>query len=388
MTTPILPASRGLTLLAAASALAVSLSAFAKPQVKFETIHAFRGSDGSYPQFASLVKGANDALYGVTALGGDSNNGVLFRITTDGDFKLLYSFTGGMDGSMATAIFRDDVGNLYGDTSFGGANGYGTVFRVTGRNKAPVETIHAFDGVDGNQATSPPLFIDGNFYGVTGFGGNNGYGAFYRMTPAGDFTLLYSFSNSEGQTGAYYGLTSGSDGLLYGTTYGWVTDVFGAVFTLSTSGEFHSLYTFSGGLDGGRPTAPPLQGSDGQFYGVTLLGGEFGCGTVYRLGPSGIPTTVHSFTGGADGCMPFSALTRSKNGRLYGTTQAGGSATIGTLFEIGENGTVTGLYSFTGGLDGAAPNTALTETKAGTFIGMTNGGGRYGRGVIFKFVVR
>lgn len=86
-----------------------------------------------------------------------------------------------------------------------------------------------------------------------------------------------------------------------------------------------------------------IQGTDGGFYGATVDGGAndtcslfaAGCGTVFRLTPAGVLTTLHSFDG-TDGEFIFGGLTQSTNGAFYGTAEGGGTSNMGTIFALGE----------------------------------------------------
>jgi uncharacterized repeat protein (TIGR03803 family) len=138
----------------------------------------------------------------------------------------------------------------------------------------------------------------------------------------------------------------------------------GSVFEMTPSGTVTVLYSFSGLADGGSPKSPLVQDSEGNLYGATSGGGIFTClfsepcGVVFRLDLTGTETVLHTFTGGADGAMPYSSLVRDPGGNLYGTTCAGGASGVGVVFEIDANGTETVLHSFTPGI-----RTASTRSR-------------------------
>jgi uncharacterized repeat protein (TIGR03803 family) len=168
-----------------------------------------------------------------------------------------------------------------------------------------------------------------------------------------------------------------------------------------TQAQLNTLYTFSGGADGGRPQARVIDDAAGNMWGTTLWGGNLtcnagnGCGVVYRLTPTGKETVVHRFAGGTDGAYPSAALTIAQ-GKLYGTTTNGGSSGCfsngcGTLFQIDATGKETVLYRFTGGSDGGEPSSALTVDTSGKLFGATSIGGNlncgapYGCGVVYEY---
>jgi uncharacterized repeat protein (TIGR03803 family) len=165
------------------------------------------------------------------------------------------------------------------------------------------------------------------------------------------------------------------------------------VFKVSTDGSLTTLYTFTGGKNGGQPVAPLIQGSDGNFYGTTQIGGSvpgpynYGNGTVFKIGATGMLTYLYSFTGGNDGGNPYAGLVQGSDGSFYGTTEAGGANSDGAVFEISTNGALTTLYSFTGGNDGGNPYAGLVQGSDGSFYGTTEAGGQGRAGTIFRLTI-
>jgi uncharacterized repeat protein (TIGR03803 family) len=166
------------------------------------------------------------------------------------------------------------------------------------------------------------------------------------------------------------------------------------VFQVTDTGEFTVLYTFTGGTDGSRPVGPPVRASDGNLYGVASEGGEFGCGTIYRIDVTGAYSLVHTFTGNWDesdggGCVPFAALIKGKDGKLYGSTMSGsGQNGLGLIFRLSVTGEFEVLHKLSSPFgQGGGVMSPLTEGRAGTFFGMTIGTAG-NTGTIFKIVVR
>ena len=127
---------------------------------------------------------------------------------------------------------------------------------------------------------------DGNLYSTAPKGGANGYGAVFKITPKGAFSVLYSFDAIHGSSPTG-GLTLGMDGNFYGTTTDGGTFGYGTIFKITPGGTLTTLYNFTGGADGKAPTAPPIQGTDGNFYGTASQGnGSTTYGSVYKLKPS------------------------------------------------------------------------------------------------------
>ena len=126
---------------------------------------------------------------------------------------------------------------------------------------------------DPNQLTYPGIVAqgrDGNLYSTSDKGGPC-CGTVFMITPAGNVTSLHDFGQGNDGSFPQSGLTLGTDGNLYGTTSGGGSSVSGTVFTMSPSGNVTILYNFSRGSDGGGPYAPPVEGNDGNFYGVAVL---------------------------------------------------------------------------------------------------------------------
>jgi uncharacterized repeat protein (TIGR03803 family) len=137
---------------------------------------------------------------------------------------------------------------------------------------------------------------DGNLYSAAPNGGTNGYGAVFKITPEGALTTLCSFSGGSDGANPQGGMTMGSDGNFYGTTFTSGASNRGTIFKITPAGKFTLLYSFTSN-DGNQACDPPIQGTDGNFYGTAYSGGAFGDGMVYKLASSGNFTTLYSFDG-------------------------------------------------------------------------------------------
>jgi uncharacterized repeat protein (TIGR03803 family) len=178
---------------------------------------------------------------------------------------------------------------------------------------------------------------DGNFYGTAWSGGVNNYGTVYKITPNGTFTVLHAFNNMDGSL-PFAGLIQGANGDFYGTTEEGGAYAYGTVFEITSTGSLTTLHSFDV-TDGDTPISPLVQANDGNYYGTTSYDGTHpNFGTVYKITPSGILTTLHNFTS-TDGSYPYAGLVQSTNGTLYGATFAGGSSKAcpygcGTAFSL------------------------------------------------------
>ena len=219
-------------------------------------------------------------------------------------------------------------------------------------------------------------------------------GTVFKITPSGTLTSLHSFAGSDGQF-PFGTVIQGSDGNFYGTTIQGGASGAGTVFKMDTSGvvpTVTTLHSFAGS-DGSQPYGGLIQGSDGNFYGMTTIGGASDKGTVFMITPSGALTTIHSFAG-SDGQLPFGELTHGSDGNFYGTTSQGGAsfnpATFqsgyGSVFKITPAGAVTTLHSFAGSAanDGSLPYGGPIQASDGSFYGTTEGGGLSYVGVAYR----
>jgi len=353
------------------------------------TLYSFTGgNDGAYP--SALLQGRDGDFYGMTASGGANGDGTVFRINTNGELTSLHSFTGNDGAYPQAGLSQGSDGNFYGTAEFGGTNGAGTVFRIN--TNGVLTTLYFFTGGDdgANPQPAPVQGSDGNFYGTTEAGGMYGndpgfHGTVFKISTNGALTTLYSFTGGEDGGFVQAGLAQGSDGNFYGTTVAGSANNSGTVFQISTNGALTTLYSFTGGGEGGYPRGGLAQGSDGNFYGTTEDGGANNSGTIFQISTSGALTTLYSFSGGDDGAVPIAGLMPGGASNFYGTTYQGGTNNAGTVYQITYGGALTSLYSFLGGGDGAYPEDAPTEGSDGNFYGTTVGGSASGgSGTIFQ----
>jgi len=222
---------------------------------------------------------------------------------------------------------------------------------------------------------------DGNLYSTSQDGGRYGFGTVFQLSPAGQVKVLYSFQNKS--DGAYpnSGLTLGTDGSLYGTTPAGGSVGYGLVFKITTSGQFKVVHNFNGNTEGAPADSPPIQGTDGNFYGTVSDGGNAVFGTVYEMTPAGKLTVLYTFGGSVR--YPV-ALTLGIDGNFYGTFLGGtGTNVDGGVFKITPRGKFTVLHSFND-TDGHNPMGAIIQATDGNFYGTTRSGGSSGQGVVYK----
>ena len=373
----------------------------ASPQT-ITVLYSFKGApDGALP-VAGLVRDSAGNLYGTTYQGGASDAGVVFKVDPTRQETVLYSFTGGADGSAPFAgVIRDSAGNLYGTANGGGAFGAGVVFKVDASGEETV--LYSFTG--GLDGASPcgGLLRDraGNLYGTTSYGGASNDGVVFKLEPSGKEVVLHNFAGfpTDGETPTA-GLIGDLAGNLYGTTlFGGSGHCAssnigcGVIFKLTPSGAEIILHSFAGSpTDGANPVAGLIRDAAGSLYGTTEYGGSSaacgsqGCGAVFGLPAGGTEKLLHSFVGyPTDGYYPLGGLVRDAARNLYGTAFEGGSSDGGIVFKLDPLGTETVLYNFSG-LASTASEANLILDSRGNLYGTTVGDGAFGNGDIFKLV--
>ena len=353
------------------------------------TLHSFNGGDGRSPE-ATLVQGSDGNFYGTTALGGAHAKGTVFKIDRTGSLTTLHSFSGSPgDGAVPVAgLVQGSDGNFYGTTASGGAFFQGTVFRMT--PSGAITVLHSFNSFSSEGAVPVAGLVqasDGNFYGTTALGGQHFQGTVFRIDATGNLTTLHSFSGSPNDgSNPVAGLVQGSDGNFYGTTPSGGAHFQGIVFRISQGGTHAVLHSFAGyPAEGGVPFAALVQDNDGDFYGTTAVGGAHFKGTVFKIDAAGSLITLHSFSGSpAEGANPVAGLMQGSDGNFYGTTALGGTHFRGTVFNIDATGSLTTLHSFSGSpSEGALPFAGLVQGSDGNFYGTTVLGGAHGAGTVF-----
>lgn len=243
--------------------------------------------DGGYPAFG-LLQGADANFYGV--------NSEVYA----GDFGLVFKLTPKPTPPWAIKVLGD------------------------------------FNATDGWGPNLPTQGIDGNFYGTTNIGGDpkvtchsglHGCGVVYKMSASGKLTVLHTFQGVPADGYDPVGiLAEGTDGNFYGATYTGGAVSQGSVFKITPTGTFTELHDFNHTAtnnDGDNPYAGLILGSDGNFYGTTVHGGAYGAGAIYRITSSGTYTTLYSFckiSHCPDGFYPITALVQHTDGKFYGST--------------------------------------------------------------------
>jgi uncharacterized repeat protein (TIGR03803 family) len=295
-------------------------------------------TDGQYP-FGGVTLGFDGNFYGTTQSGGEHNVGSVFKVTPTGTLTTLWSFANGTDESVpvwTTVLGKDN--NMNG-VSFGQYVGqYGAFFKVT-TTTGVFKALKDFAYTNGGTPNLPIPGTDGNFYGTTQNGGDPTChcGVVYTATAAGAITVLHKFKGYPSDGYWPHGtLVQGNDDNFYGTTYQGGAHNQGTVFKITPAGTFTLLYSFyyGGGtsFDPVNPQAGLTLGPDGNFYGVGAGGGTKAAGAIFKITPAGSETVLYNFCAVtcSDGFGAATPLVLHTDGKFYGNTN--GNSLGGSVF--------------------------------------------------------
>ncbi|MBA3915941.1 MAG: hypothetical protein H0X25_19235 [Acidobacteriales bacterium] len=377
-----------------------------------QILHAFYSTDGNDLQ-SQLVMDPAGNLYGTAPDGGAYGYGTVFMLSPSagGTYKLtlLHSF-GAFENDGQNpygGLAFDSAGNLYGTTYLGGYpyGGYrlGTVYQLLpSGGKWIYKLLWSFNitSHDGLESKGTPI-VDaaGNIYGRTLLGGTTNDGAIFELSPQANGSWqenrLFNFENTWDKYA--YDLALAADGTFYGTT-GSVNGT-GSIFHLAPSGEGGWTETILaefgpvGSFDPACPCGTTLDAA-GNLFGTSQGGGTAGAGTLYELPHSGDGSwgplvVIHSFGGPFDGQYPLGRPVFDASGNIYGTTVYGSRPSGGGILyrfsptsEGGWMGSI--LHDFGGGNDGKSPEASPTVDSAGNIYGTTSLGGIYNGGTVWR----
>lgn len=258
-------------------------------------LHRFSdfNGDASNPQ-GDLTFDQSGNIYGTAFWGGIYGQGAVYELMpgTGGGWaeKVIFSVQdqGQVPGG---GVVFDHGGNLYGVLNDGGSYTLGLLFELSlFQNNWTMTALHDFAGTDGGNPTGGLIMASSNLYGTTNDGGSNGGGTVFELTP---------------------GLN------------GW---------------RFQTIFDLAG--PGGSPPGPMDKlaiDAAGNLYGTAYMNGLYNHGSIFRLSPTDrgwTYTALHDFTGGNDGALPISTIVFDANGNMYGTTSQGGEYGYGVVWEI------------------------------------------------------
>jgi uncharacterized repeat protein (TIGR03803 family) len=353
---------------------ALTLSPFAQT---YTDLHDFNPSAGNLLYPAQLAQGVDGNFYGTLPFAGPAGFGQVFQVTPSGVAAVLFSFDSSNGSDPESGLTLGTDGNFYGSTFGGGKFGSGTAFKITA--SGALTTLHNFTGDVSKDGANPYCFpvegVDGNFYGTTESG------TAYTISTSGQFHLLNS--SLPGHT--IGPLLLSRNGIFYGVTLNGGTYDDGTIFRMTRAGAVTILYSFVDGVTGSNPYGPLVEGPDGSLYGTTTAGAQFLGGTIFKLSPGhgSAVSVVYYFAQNATGFDAIAGPVFGTDGNLYGATIAGGTSSVGVLFRSSAAGSYDVLYDMDGA-HGANPASTQIQGTNGKFYGLTNPGGLYNGGVFYS----
>ena len=362
----------------------------------FEVVHNFTASEGNDAQ-SGVIQMSNGDFAGTTVGG----MGTLYVFDTQGHFSIRYSFDLAEGTHPHATLVQDPKGLLFGAT-LDGALGWGSLYSwdLSSDLRIRAKLVPSSVGANGQGGSdhAPLLAVQHpwsslvKYYGVMTHGGSNGFGTIFTLDADNDeYVTLRHFSGPDGKYPSEALVEV--DGLLYGTTpFGGATDK-GTIYVFDPEHpdfNFRVLHSFAG-EDGAVPQAA-LLAIDGRLYGTTNLGGTYGKGTVFSIDLSGANYSVIHHFQGLDGANPHAALMQARDKHIYGTTTTGGAGDTfsfyGSIFrmDVGYSNDFSIIHRFSQ-TDGISTQARLIEASDGALYGSTQAGGSEDRGVVFRLVL-
>jgi uncharacterized repeat protein (TIGR03803 family) len=353
----------------------------------------FNGStNGSFP-YDDLLLASNGKLYGMTQSGGANNSGVLYEYDPGTDsFLLKIDFSGINGSSPRGTLVQTSDGKLHGITSMGGINDMGTIFEYEiASNRLTTKVNFGGDLSGTNPYGGLELANDGLLYGTTSSGsGASANGTLYKFIP-GDTTITKILDFDPINNGAipYGSLKKASNGLLYGMASQGGANSSGTLFEFNTAtSTFKKLFDFDQLATGRHPYSTIMQASNGRLYATTSEGGKYNRGVVFEYAISSSSyKKIAELEGGIDGEAPRGTLMLASNGKIYGTAAFGGLYGSGVLIECDPSinkGKFVKKVDFDGA-NGNRPVFAPVQAPNGKLYGTTELGGSNNAGTIYEF---
>jgi uncharacterized repeat protein (TIGR03803 family) len=287
----------------------------------------------------------------------------------------IYQFGSGSNpNDPAGVMAQGQDGNFYGVSLSGNGCCQGVIYKIS--SGGALTSLYSMAQSDGTTCSGLSLGTDGNFYGACQNGGANNYGTVFKVTSAGVLTVLHNFA-AQGSTSdgciPYAPPIQASNGDFYGTTAFCGANNYGTVYKLTLAGAYTLVYSFQGPPNDTVLPFGLVEGTDGDLWGVGN-GWIISGGGVFKITLAGKESLVYTFEPNSDGAYPDGKypnanLIQGSNGDFYGTTEEGGSANVGTIFRLTAGGTETVLYSFPNQTDGAYPTLPLTQGPDGLLYG-------------------
>ncbi|MCL7753724.1 choice-of-anchor tandem repeat GloVer-containing protein [Polaribacter sp. Z022] len=342
---------------------------------------------------SSFTVSQNTFFYGLSRGGGDIDRGTIFRTDSNGEnFTHLHQFLNDDGGNQPYgSLLLANNGKLYGMTAAYGKTQDGVIFEFDIATNNYVVIHDFYDSVSSNSTGSTPYGSliqanNGNLYGVTNKGGLNGRGVIFEYNiTTNNFTKLHDFDYSTGSK-PYGSLLETSNGNLYGLTFDGGENGYGVIFEFNPTTNTYNKKLDLDATSGRRARGSLIEASNGKLYGMTNIGATNSDGAIIEYDISLNTLTVKFNFDSTSGKHPYGDLVEANNGKLYGLTLEGGVNDLGTLFEFDlTTNTYTKKIDFDGTVNGSSPRGTLLLASNGNLYGMTYYGGSNNTGVLFEY---
>jgi uncharacterized repeat protein (TIGR03803 family) len=357
-------------------------------QYKCRNLFDFSRPAGLYPS-GSVTLDARGDIFGTASEGGFYDDGTIWEMLPSGVIRVLHSFGESGDGLYpGTQVTIDPEGDLFGTTELGGRFDHGMVWEIT--RLGEYIRLHSF-----GETSSDGLFpvagvtVDprGDLFGTASEGGIYSLGTVWEIDASGIYRTVHPFGGTLNASKPYGGATLDQNGDLFGTTFYGGSHGSGAVWEITANGVPLLLHSFESSMyDGQYPETGVVLDVKGDVLGTTESGGRYYYGTVWKLTPEGIYTTLHSFGGTPrDARYIYSGITLDAKGDMFGTSYEGGVHFEGAVWEISASGEYTNPFSFGGSdTEPANPQTGIAVDSNGDLFGTAPNGGSHAGGTIWE----
>ncbi len=343
---------------------------------RFIKVVDFLGETNGAIPLGDLLLANNGKIYGVTSKGGISDDGTLFEFDPNTNtLTKVYDFDGTNTGSEPfSGLIQASDGKLYGVTAYGGDNDNGILFSYN-LSTATLTKLYDFDGTNSGKNPKAKLLeaSNGLLYGITSEGGNNDLGTIFQYDTANQSlqTLVHltDFGNIKNA------FIQANNGKLYATS---TNNIFSFDPTTNTITSVYNIGTYNNyGL---------IQASNNILYGVFPIGGYYNSGFIFSFDINTQNfTELYDFNKDISGSSPLKQFIEINN-KLYGVTSEGGEKNSGVIYSFDiNNNTFQNLYNLKGSILGWAPNGKLLQISLQKFIGFTRFGGNYNKGTLFEY---
>ena len=353
-------------------------------------LHDFDGiATGTGPE-TKFCQASNGLLYAMTFQGGVNDKGIIFEYDIlSGIITKKFDFNGNNGRMPAGNFIEYEDGFLYGMTANGGISDRGVLFRYDPANGNITKLMDFYDEFGEVPYSTLTVGPDENLFAVTYWGGIYPTGGvLFEYNPVnGIYTKRFDFRYAPTGSTAFSDLMKATDGMIYGTAYDGGDLFAGTIYRIDPDDQtFENVYNFDYFNNGGSPMGGLIQATNGMLYGMANGGTNFD-GVIYAFDPVSLSLTVlQHFDELNSGKDPRGNLLQASNGKMYGMTMKGGTNQDGVIFEYDiATSTFTKLFDFLDATSGKEPKGGLMQATNGKLYGLTSDGGSFGNGVLFEY---